>query len=77
MNKTNQILMLLFTGLTCFVVFFLSGHWVSLFLGIAAAGMLLQVFGEKIISRIIIAIGGIGALYFAIITFINLFKALL
>ena len=57
MNKTNQILMLLFTGLVCFVVFFLSGHWVSLFLGVAAAGMLLQVFGEKIISKMIIAIG--------------------
>ena len=77
MNKINQILMILFTGLTCFVVFFLSGHWVSLFLGIATAGMLLQAFGEKIIFRIIIAIGGIGALYFAIITFANLFKALL
>ena len=77
MKKTNQILMLLFTGLVCFAVFFLSGYLVSLFLGIVAVGMLLLTFGEKIISRIIIIVGGIGALYFAIVTFIYFFRVLL
>ncbi len=77
MNKTSQILMTLFTGAVCFIVFFMTGHLTSLFLGVAAVGMLLLIFGERIISRIIIAIGGIGAVYFATITFINVIKAII
>ena len=77
MNKMSQILMMLFTGAVCFIVFFITGHWVSLFLGVASVGMLLQIFGERIISRIIIAVGGIGALVFGVITFVHVIKVLL
>ena len=44
--------MVLFTGIICFITFFLTGYLVSLFLGIASVGMLLQILGEKIISKI-------------------------
>lgn len=76
MNKTSQILMMLFTGTVCFIVFFMTGHLASLFLGIASIGMLLLIFGERIFSRIIIAIGGIGAVYFATVAFINVIRAI-
>ena len=76
MNKTKQTIMMLITGAICFIVFFLTGNLVSLFLGISSIGMLLQIFGEKIISKIIIAVGGIGALVFAVMTFANVFKSI-
>ncbi|MBQ8414891.1 MAG: hypothetical protein IJX58_06580 [Clostridia bacterium] len=54
----------------------MTGHLASLFLGIASIGMLLLIFGERIFSRIIIAIGGIGAVYFATVAFINVIRAI-
>ena len=77
MNKTSQILMVIFTGVVSFVAFFLSGNLASLCIGIASIGMLLLVFGEKIISRIIFLAGVIGATYFGIVTILNVIKALM
>lgn len=77
MNKTSQILMIIFTGVVSFVAFFLSGNLVSLCIGIASIGMLLQVFGEKIFSRIIMIAGAIGVTYFGIVTILNVIKALM
>ncbi len=77
MNKTSQILMVIFTGVVSFVAFFLSGNLASLCIGIASIGMLLLVFGEKIISRIIFLVGVIGATYFGIVTILNVIKALM
>ena len=77
MNKTSQILWVLFTGVFSFVTFFFTGNLASLCIGIASIGVLLQVFGEKIISRIIMIAGAIGATYFGIVTILNVIKALM
>ncbi|MBQ8303061.1 MAG: hypothetical protein IJX97_05940 [Clostridia bacterium] len=77
MNKTSQILLVLFTGVVSFVTFFLTGNLASLCIGIASIGMLLQIFGEKILSRIIMVVGAIGASYFGIVTIVNVIKALM
>lgn len=73
MNNTKQIIMMLITGAICFIVFFLTGNLVSLFLGISSIGILLRNFRIMILSKIIIAVGGIGALILAVMIFANVF----
>lgn len=65
--------MMLITGAICFIVFFLTGNLVSLFLGISSIGILLRNFRIMILSKIIIAVGGIGALILAVMIFANVF----
>ena len=63
MNKSNAIissLLLLIMGLVCF---FLTKDLTNLFFAVCALGALLMAFGERIISRIIMLIGAIGAAY--------------
>lgn len=63
MNKSNAIissLLLLIMGLVCF---FLTKDLTNLFFAVCALGVLLMAFGERIISRIIMVIGAIGAAY--------------
>ena len=63
MNKSNAIissLLLLIMGLVCF---FLTKDLTNLSFAVCALGVLLMAFGERIISRIIMLIGAIGAAY--------------
>ena len=63
MNKSKSIisaLLLLIMGLVCF---FLTKDLTNLSFAVCAFGVLLMSFGERIISRIIMLIGAIGAAY--------------
>ena len=63
MNKSNAIItsiLLLIMGLVCF---FLTKDLTNLSFAVWALGALLMAFGERIISRIIMLIGAIGAAY--------------
>ena len=77
MKKSSDIITSLFIIVLGIALFIIKGSIVNLFFGIIGVGMLLSVFEEKIISKILMIVGGLGSLIFGIRTIVLAFMHLI
>ena len=77
MKKSSNIIISVLLMIMGLVFFFTSGSLTNLFFAVCALGMLLMSLGEKVISRILMIIGAIGAMIFGFGSIISIIKYLI
>ncbi|MBQ7326364.1 MAG: hypothetical protein IJW93_02670 [Clostridia bacterium] len=77
MKKSSNIIISVLLMIMGLVFFFTAGSLTNLFFAVCALGMLLMSLGEKVISRILMIIGAIGAMIFGFGSIISIIKYLI
>ncbi len=77
MKKSTNVIISLFLMIMGLVFFFTAGSLTNLFFAVCALGMLLMSLGERVISRILMIIGAIGAMIFGFGSIILTIKSLI
>ena len=77
MRKSSNIIISALLVIVGLVFFFTAGSLTNLFFAVCALGMLLMSLGEKVISRILMIIGALGAMIFGFGSIISTIKSLI
>lgn len=77
MKKSTNIIISVLLMVMGLAIFFVKGSLTNLFFAVCALGMLLMSLGERVISRILMIIGALGALIFGVMSIISIIISLL